>query len=149
GDRQRVDRALEVYFLTGRPLSDLRRGGEAPPPHLATRLVRPRGELHRRIEERLDAMLEAGLEEEARALYEAGRTPGDPGLDTIGYREWWPFFEGRRGREVTVREILTATRAYAKRQETWFRHQGAYLTRPPSAAAVLDAWQAYLAERVS
>ncbi|MGH7558679.1 MAG: tRNA (adenosine(37)-N6)-dimethylallyltransferase MiaA [Gemmatimonadota bacterium] len=148
GDRQRVDRALEVYFLTGRPLSDFRRGGESPPPHLATWLVRPRAELHQRIGERLDAMLEAGLEKEARGLYEAGWTPRDPGLDTIGYREWWPFFEGRRGREATVREILTATRAYSKRQGTWFRHQGAYLTQPPSAGSVLDAWRAHLARRV-
>ncbi|MGH7571579.1 MAG: tRNA (adenosine(37)-N6)-dimethylallyltransferase MiaA [Gemmatimonadota bacterium] len=148
GDRQRVDRALEVYFLTGRPLSDFRRGGEPPPPHLAIRLVRSRTELHRRIEERLEAMLEAGLEEEARRLYEAGWTAEAPGLDTIGYREWWPLFEGRRGRGATIREIQAATRAYARRQETWFRHQGSYLTRPPSAAAVLDAWHAFLAEAV-
>lgn len=147
GDRQRVDRALEVYFLTGRPLSEWRRGGTRPSAHLAIRIVRPRGELHQRIEGRLEAMLEAGLEEEARRLHAAGWTPEDPGLDTIGYREWWPFFEGRASREAAVRDILVATRAYAKRQETWFRHQGDYRTKPPDAGAVLEAWRTYLRER--
>ncbi len=149
GDRQRVDRALEVYFLTGRPLSGLRHGGVGPPALLAVRLVRPRRELHRRIERRLDAMLEAGLEEEARALHAAGWTPEDPGLDTIGYREWWPYFEGRASREAAVRDILAATRTYAKRQETWFRHQGDYRTQPAEARAILEAWRAYLRERGS
>ena len=143
GDRQRIDRALEVYFLTGRPLSEWRSGGAAPHPHLALRIVRPRAELHRRIERRLEAMLEAGLEDEARRLHAAGWCPEDPGLDTIGYQEWWPRFEGRASREAVVREILTATRAYAKRQETWFRHQGAYRSLAPGADAVIDAWRDY------
>lgn len=149
GDSQRIDRALEVYFLTGRTLSDLHRGGSPAPAHLAVRLARPRVELHRRIERRLRAMLEAGLEEEARRLHAAGWTLEDPGLDTIGYREWWPFFEGRASREAVVRDILVATRAYAKRQETWFRHQGGYRPRPPEAGAVLEAWRDYLRERRS
>jgi tRNA dimethylallyltransferase len=106
--------------------------------------VRPRPELHRRIEVRLEAMLEAGLEAEARRLYEAGWTLEDPGLDTIGYREWWPCFKGRASREDAVRKILAATRAYAKRQETWFRNQGDYLERAPEPETVIGAWQAYL-----
>lgn len=89
-------------------------------------------------------MLAAGLEAEARALWEAGWSPRDPGLDTIGYQEWWPFFEGTRTREATHRAILAATCHYAKRQETWFRHQGDY--QPVSAAegvaGVLAVWEA-------
>lgn len=129
-DLQRIDRALEVWHLTGEPASALRTGGERRLPHLAVRLVRPRAELHRRIERRLDAMLDAGLEDEARALWEEGRSPDEPGLDTIGVQEWWPRFEGERSLVETRRRILVATRRYAKRQETWFRHQGSYRPLP-------------------
>jgi tRNA dimethylallyltransferase len=146
GDRQRVDRALEVYFLTGRPLSSLQAGGEPPLAHLPLALVRPRAELHARIERRLVAMLEAGLEAEARAFHDAGWRPDDPGLDSIGTREWWPYFESRRGRDETIAHILASTRAYAKRQQTWFRHQGEYRPVSPDAGAVLEAWRSYREE---
>lgn len=143
GDRQRVDRALEVFFLTGRPLSTLQAGGEPALPHLPLALFRPRAELHARIGRRLEAMLGAGLEAEARVLYDAGFSSNDPGLDSIGTREWWPYFEGRRSRTETIADILASTRAYAKRQETWFRHQGGYRPAPPDAEAVLEAWRSY------
>jgi tRNA dimethylallyltransferase len=92
--------------------------------------------------DRLDAMLAAGLEREARELWEAGRSPGEPGLDTIGIQEWWPHFEGRRGRDETIDEIRAATRRYAKRQTTWFRHQGEYRTVPAEGAvsSITDLW---------
>lgn len=143
-DRQRVDRALEVWFLTGAPLSSQQAGGSGGRPHLAVRLERPRPELLARIDRRLEAMLDAGLESEARALWEAGWTPDDPGLDTIGYQEWWPCFEGRRSRADTVEEIRAATRQYAKRQATWFRNQGAYAPLPADGAAsrIADLWRA-------
>ncbi|HUP00360.1 MAG TPA: tRNA (adenosine(37)-N6)-dimethylallyltransferase MiaA [Gemmatimonadota bacterium] len=141
-DRRRVERALEVYFLTGRSLAALQSGGGQILPHLEFRLTRPRAELRARIEERLAAMLEAGLEAEARALWEVGWTPCDPGIDTIGIQEWWPHFGGERDREATVEAILTATTRYAKRQETWFRHQGDYDPVPAegATAAILAAW---------
>lgn len=143
GDRQRIDRALEVWFLTGRPLSSHHEGGRERRPHVAVRLVRSRPELLRRIDERLDAMLAVGLEREARGLWEAGRSPKEPGLDTIGIQEWWPHFEGGRSREETIEEIRAATRRYAKRQTTWFRHQGEYHPIPAEHAApsILDLWR--------
>ena len=142
-DRQRVDRALEVWFLTGEPLSRLQSGGGPPRPHVAVRLDRPRAELAARIDRRVETMLDAGLEAEARALWEAGWTPEDPGIDTIGYQEWWPHFEGVRGREETVEAIRAATRQYAKRQSTWFRHQGDYVPVPAAeaAATVVELWK--------
>lgn len=144
GDRQRVDRALEVWFLTGEPLSRRHSGGGPRRPHLAVRLRRPRTELVERIDRRLEAMLEAGLEAEARSLWEAGWTPDDPGLDTIGYQEWWPHFEGRRGRAQTIAAIRVATRQYAKRQVTWFRNQGTYAPLPAAGAAprLAELWRA-------
>jgi tRNA dimethylallyltransferase len=143
GDRQRIDRALEVWFLTGRPLSAHHAGGGHLRPHVAVRLVRSRPELLRRIDERLDSMLAAGLEREARALWESGRSPEEPGLDTIGIQEWWPHFEGARGREETIDEIRSATRRYAKRQTTWFRRQGEYRPIPADDAlpSILDLWR--------
>jgi len=142
-DRQRVDRALEVWFLTGEPLSRLQSGGGAARPHLAIRLDRPRVELAARIDRRLDAMLDAGLEAEARALWEDGWTPEDPGIDTIGYQEWWPHFEGALGRDETIAAIRTATRQYAKRQTTWFRNQGHYVAVPAGEARdrVMQLWR--------
>jgi tRNA dimethylallyltransferase len=143
GDRQRIDRALEVWFLTGRPLSDHHGGGRERRPHVAVRLVRSRPELLRRIDERLDSMLAAGLEREARELWESGRSPKEPGLDTIGVQEWWPHFEGVRGREETIDDIRAATRQYAKRQSTWFRRQGEYRPIPADDAvpSILDLWR--------
>ncbi len=142
-DRQRVDRALEVWFLTGEPLSRLQSGGRPPRPHLAIALDRPRAELAARIDGRLEAMLEAGLESEARGLWEAGWTPEDPGIDTIGYQEWWPHFEGARGRDETIAAIRAATRRYAKRQSTWFRNQGDYRPLPADAGRerVIELWR--------
>jgi tRNA dimethylallyltransferase len=143
-DRQRVDRALEVWFLTGEPLSSRQGGGGERRPHLAVRLERPRHELAERIDRRLEAMLQAGLEREARALWEVGWTPADPGLDTIGYQEWWPCFEGQRTREETVEAIRVATRHYAKRQATWFRNQGTYtpVLADGAAARIAVLWSA-------
>jgi tRNA dimethylallyltransferase len=142
-DRQRVDRALEVWFLAGVPLSRLQSGGGEPRPHVAVRLERPRAELAARIDRRLDAMLEAGLEAEARALWESGWTPDDPGIDTIGYQEWWPCFEGTRSRDEAIADIRAATRRYAKRQETWFRNQGDYVAVPADGGrdGALELWR--------
>lgn len=143
-DRQRVTRALAVYFQTGRPLSAWQRGGGPAAPRGAICLTRPRAELVARITARVDAMLAAGLETEARALWTADWTPDAPGLDTIGYREWWPYFAGG-GTAADVRErILTATRRYAKRQMTWFRRQGAYRLVPAERGVVAGcaAWEA-------
>jgi tRNA dimethylallyltransferase len=142
-DRQRVDRALEAWFLTGEPLSAWQAGGGEPRPHLAVRLVRDRAELTERIDQRLEGMLGAGLEREARSLWEAGWTPDDPGLDTIGYQEWWPCFEGERSREETIDAIRSATRQYAKRQITWFRNQGEYRPVPAEGAGpvIAELWR--------
>lgn len=146
-DRQRVDRALEVWLATGRPWTSFHEDDDSTAPHLACRLTRDREELHDRIEARLDAMLDAGLEAEVRGLAEAGWSPDNPGLDTIGYQEWWPLFERRRTREEVRREILVATRRYAKRQETWFRNRGAY--RPVEAdgatGTIVEAWRRWCA----
>ena len=144
-DRQRVERALAVRLATGRSLIRHWSGGGPLRPHVAIRLHRPRAELRRRSEERLELMLAAGLEAEARALHAVGLTPADPGVDTIGIQEWWPHFEGAIPREEAIRRIRVATRRYAKRQETWFRRRGEY--RPVDAEAGAERVREVWAER--
>lgn len=125
GGRQRAARAVEIALLTGRSLSwwqaAARAEGVMRPWYV--RLTLPRVVLHRRIEERVDAMLAAGLIDEVRALLDAGAPPDAPGLDAVGYREVVRHLAGELPRAQLAEAIAATTRRYAKRQETWFRHQ--------------------------
>ncbi len=143
GGRQRAARAIEVALLSGRPLSwwqaHARAHGVLTPWYV--RLTVPRAVLRQRIVERTDAMLAAGLIGEVQALLGRGIAPDAPGLDGIGYREAVQAVLGRHTRDRLLAAIVSATTRYAKRQETWFRHQleGDVLTldatRPASALA--------------
>ena len=125
GGRQRAARAVEVALLTGRGLSwwqrEARETGMIRPWYI--HLTLPRERLHRRIAERADRMLEAGLVDEVRRLLAAGAAPQAPGLDGVGYREVVAMLEGRLPEAELRDAIVAASRRYAKRQETWFRHQ--------------------------
>jgi tRNA dimethylallyltransferase len=125
GGRQRAGRVVEVALLTGRPLSWWQRRAQASgimrPWYV--RLTVPRAILHRRIENRVHRMLESGLISEVRAVLDEGVPRDAAGLDAVGYRETVQFLNGRLGRHELAEAIITATRRYAKRQETWFRHQ--------------------------
>ena len=132
GGRQRAARVIEVALLTGRALSwwqrEARETGALRPWYVV--LTVPRDVLHRRIAQRARAMLDAGLVEEVRSLLARGIRPEAPGLDAVGYREVVAMLSGRLPEAELLDAIIVATRRYAKRQETWFRHQ---LRRPPSA----------------
>jgi len=78
----------------------------------------PRPELYARIDARVEAMIEAGLEEEARALWPFRHLPA---LRTVGYEEFFDYFEGLISREEAIDKIKQHSRNYAKRQATWFR----------------------------
>jgi tRNA dimethylallyltransferase len=124
-DGYRLLRALEVFRLSGRPLSSYTVSGGRPYRFLIIGLERPRQELYRRINERCAAMFRAGLPAEVKALREKGYSPRDPGLRAIGYREF--FVETAPGvyrlsEDPAAVEALTAqnSRRYAKRQITWF-----------------------------
>jgi len=125
GDAQRVQRALEVYRLTGRALSSFQTGAAAELPfRLASFAIVPpdRALLHRRIEERFDAMLEAGLIEEVRSLRRRHRLSADlPSMRCVGYRQVWGHLEGEYDRKVMRDKAIAATRQLAKRQMTWLR----------------------------
>ncbi len=147
---QRVLRALEVTLGTGRPFSSFRSapadGGARPWRTVFVGLDRPRPELYARCDARVDEMLAAGLEAEARALYPLR---GLNALQTVGYQEWWPYFDGEYDRAEAVRILQRNTRRYVKRQLTWFRRETRFQWFHPEAeeAALWDYVQAGFAAR--
>ncbi|HZQ72835.1 MAG TPA: tRNA (adenosine(37)-N6)-dimethylallyltransferase MiaA [Burkholderiales bacterium] len=124
-DSQRIQRALEVWRLTGKPLSTLQ-GSARPalpfPLKAFACLPRSREALHERIAARFDAMLQAGLVEELAALRARYRlAPGMPSMRTVGYRQAWDFLEGKTQKSEMRERAIAATRQLAKRQLTWLR----------------------------
>ncbi len=123
-DRRRIIRALEVYELEGRPISEQvarTAGKESPYRILIFGLYMDRDTLYERIEKRVDLMLAAGWLEETRRLLEQGYRDTDPGMQVLGYRQLLDYLQGRIGWEYMVKEIKKQTRNLAKRQLTWFR----------------------------
>lgn len=119
----RIVRALEVYQLSGRPLSDLQaEHGFADQPYrlLVLGLTAAREELYRRIDRRSEQMFTAGLIEETRALLARGVAPECKGLRTIGYREVVRLLSGDIDQATALALVQRETRRYAKRQLTWF-----------------------------
>ncbi len=124
---QRLVRALEVYHGTGRPLSDYYDDQPEPPfSYRTVVLYRDRQRLYRRIEERVDHMLERGLLDEVQALLDKGVDPTRQPLRTIGYREPIQYLRGEIDYDEMVRLVKRNTRRYAKRQLTWFRRYEDY-----------------------
>lgn len=121
---QRVIRALEICIQTSRPYSEIRSGAIKQRPFRIIKLgIRyPREILYDRINRRVDLMVEAGLEQEARTLYPLRHLNA---LQTVGYREWFDYFEGKYDRQTAIELIQRNSRRYAKRQETWFRRDHA------------------------
>jgi tRNA dimethylallyltransferase len=124
-DAQRIQRALEVYRATGKPLSELHTAPRRTLPFaLAGCALVPadRALLHRRIAERLDRMLELGLVEELRALRRRHALASAlPSMRSVGYRQAWGHLEGAYGAGEMRDKALAATRQLAKRQLTWLR----------------------------
>jgi tRNA dimethylallyltransferase len=123
-DRQRVLRALEVCLQTGQPFSSRLAGhGFQNPryPHLVLGLERPRAELNQRIEDRCRQMWQEGLLDEVRGLLAAGVSPQARSLQSLGYCQALRVIQGQQAPEAALLEMMQKTRAYAKRQLTWFR----------------------------
>lgn len=116
----RVLRAVEVCLQTGRPYSEQRTGRRQKRPFEVVKIGidLPRAELYERIDRRVDRMLADGLEAEARALYPYRSLNA---LQTVGYREFFDYFDGRTSYDEAVELIKRNSRRYAKRQLTWFR----------------------------
>jgi len=146
-DPQRLMRAIEVLEATGKPLRWWQSQADDAPvldPKRCLRLViaPDRAWLHARIEARFDAMVVAGGWEEAEAFAALDLDPALPAMKAIGIRELVAAARDRTPREDAVRDAKTATRRYAKRQETWFRNQMADWERIAPGADPQAVWQA-------
>ncbi len=121
-NRRRVERALEIVTLTGKPLSEVRKGPRPMPPGVRGILImRERGELNHRIAANVEAMFARGVEAEVAALPE--EKTGPTASMTLGLREIRDLLRGGTSRAEAQEAIIGATRRYAKRQMTWFRNQ--------------------------
>ncbi len=122
-DLVRIVRGLEVYFLSGRRLSEVQaeHAGRKPPFRVVTLgLTMPREDLYRRIDQRVCQMLKDGLVQEVEALLVNGYSAASKAMQTIGYREIVQHLRGNLALEEAVRLIQRDSRRYAKRQLTWF-----------------------------
>ncbi|MDW8297261.1 MAG: tRNA (adenosine(37)-N6)-dimethylallyltransferase MiaA [Raineya sp.] len=133
---QRLMRALEVCWATGKPFSSFRKGkkSERNFRNIKIGLERPREELYERINQRMDSMLSQGLLEEAQNLY---MFRNHNALQTVGYREIFDFLDGKQDWENTVRLLKQNSRHYAKRQMTWFKKDKEIVWFHPSQYAVI------------
>lgn len=137
----RLMRALEVCLTTGRPFSSFRQRVPVKRnfSHTIFGIDMPRESLYDRINQRVLLMLEAGLEHEARSMRAFQQLQA---LQTIGYREWWPYLDGASSLDQVINGIQQNTRRYAKRQMTWFRNQ-LHVQWSPSGTEVADAMIAH------
>lgn len=119
---QRLMHAIEITLTAGKPYSSLLTGEKKDRPfrYIIIVLDREREELYKRINKRVDIMLNTGLEEEARNVY---HLKGLNSLNTVGYKELFAYFDGAITRDEAIRLIKQDTRHYAKRQLTWWRRR--------------------------
>jgi tRNA dimethylallyltransferase len=141
---RRVVRALEMYRLTGVTKTEWDKRSLVQDQAYDARILaldyHDRTILHRRIEMRVDQMMEMGLEEEVRALYEAGLLkPKSIAGQAIGYKEFLPYLAGECPLSAVADEIKAATRRYARRQLTWFRRYESGMWLYPDADGDPDA----------
>lgn len=141
-DRQnpaRVRRALEVSASAGQPYSSFLTKEKAKrhfePVYI--RLEMARAELYDRIHIRVDDMIRNGLEAEAKSMLPYRHLPA---LKTVGYEEFFDFFDGKITREEAIDKIKQHTRNYAKRQETWFRKHGNWVPFHPADSDAIISW---------
>jgi tRNA dimethylallyltransferase len=118
---RRTVRALEVLFHTGRRFSEQSLKGESPYSWKIVGLIRPRDELYRRVDARIEAMIAQGFVEEVRTLLERGYSPELPTLSAIGYREITQYLQGKMTLDEGVVGIKRLTRAFVRRQANWFK----------------------------
>lgn len=150
-DRQRIQRALEVFRASGVTMSEWQRAAQENAAASKTEFCRvalniePRERLHERIDTRLKVMLNNGFVDEVKALRERPGLHRDaPSMRSVGYRQFWAHLEGESSREEATYRTLVATRQLAKRQITWLRSEPDVKIFDPLEENVIDAISAYL-----
>ena len=150
-DRQRIQRALEVYRTSGTPLTEWH-GDRAPArddiEYIKIGLnIEPRSVLHERIAERLDLMVGEGFVDEVAVLRErTGLTADHPSMRSVGYRQFWQYLDGEFDLDEARDRALYATRQLAKRQITWLRSETDIFLVDPLAEGAFDAISGFLAQ---
>lgn len=144
-DSQRIQRALEVCYSSGRPLSELQRNTASPLANLRVRrwALAPsdRTVLHNRLERRFHSMMAAGFLDEVRSLHQRGDLAArHSSMRAVGYRQLWAHLEGEYGLEEAVRRGISATRQLAKRQLTWMRTETALEWIDPEQSHLQASW---------
>ena len=124
-DEKRILRALEVYYETGRTLTEHDRESQSVPPRYQAAVIflnfADRADLWRRIDARVDQMVRDGLEDEVRRLLHRGISPRATSMQAIGYKELSAALRGEEPMEAALAQVKLRSRQYAKRQITWFR----------------------------
>lgn len=124
-DPQRINRAIEVYRLTGKSMTELTETKGEPLPYQVRQFAiapHERSMLHERIAQRFELMLQQGFEQEVRQLHQRGDLhPGLPSIRCVGYRQMWEYLDGLVTYDEMVYRGIAATRQLAKRQLTWLR----------------------------
>jgi tRNA dimethylallyltransferase len=148
-DSQRIQRALEVFRISGKPLGDWQREAVASTADLnyikIALQIEPRSLLHQRIERRLDQMIAAGFEEEMQALRaRPGLERGNSAMRSVGYRQFWAYLDGDYSKSEARDRTLFATRQLAKRQLTWLRSENDVFSVDPLEAGVNDTISTHL-----
>jgi tRNA dimethylallyltransferase len=151
-DLYRITRALEVFELTGEPISAHRRRhafARADCESLTLAIDVERKQLYENIDRRFDAMIEAGFVDEVRGLLTAGYSPERPPLKTIGYEQIAAYLRGEITFETAVARAKQESRRLAKRQLTWFRHEPDLVWLDPAGASVqaFELLEAFYSER--
>jgi len=151
-DSQRIQRALEVYKVSGRPLSEWQEAADIEVQSNDVRFtkialrVEPRSLLHERIGKRLDHMLENGFLDEMRRLMQRPELRREsPSMRSVGYRQFWPYVADECSLEDATSKALAATRQLAKRQITWLRSESSLKSFDPLDSLAIDAISAFLA----
>ena len=153
-DSQRIQRALEVYEVSGKPLSTWQKEAHAAAKtdvsfikialQAATREI-----LHARIEKRLNLMLNNGFVEEVKALHKLpGLTAKHPSMRSVGYRQIWEHLDGETSFDEATKKALFATRQLAKRQITWLRSESDLNSFDPLEVGSVDAISAFLVDKL-
>ena len=152
-DSQRIQRALEVFRCSGKPLGEWQSEAAADNGGIdfikIALQIEPRKVLHERIERRLDQMIDDGFEDEMRTLRERpGLTRDCSSMRAVGYRQFWSYLEGETSRQEARDRALFATRQLAKRQLTWLRSENSVFSVNPLEANAIDTISAYLAPKL-
>jgi tRNA dimethylallyltransferase len=124
---RRTIRALEVILTTGRRFSEQRGQSESPYQLITIGLIRPRTELYKRVDQRIEAMFANGFVDEVKGLLEKGYSPSLPSMSAIGYRECIRVAKGELTEEQAKAEMRRATRIFVRKQANWFKESDPHI----------------------